>query len=194
MKSKLKIIIPIIIILGVTVWALNSLITRSYSGSDLDVAVAGGPIIVTNPSESSLPVRLFSSSPGTFTVASATESIEGRSTSEGTGRTATQFYDFTLPSGITEFTVLRGANINFVANSDMPLDVTVQPLNADETRTTLLITVFAILASLFFLSYQNGHRWISAARRQKAVDQAAEQETERQNFKRIVGNVSSKRP
>ena len=194
MKFNWKVIVPIVIILGVTVWAFNSLITRSYSGNDLDVAVAGGPISVSNPSESSLPVRLVSTSPGTFTVMSTDESIAGRSTSVGSGRTATQFYDFSLPAGVSEFTVLRGANVNFVANSETQLDVTAQPLNAEDSTTTLFITVVAILASLFFLSYQNDHRWISSSRRQKAIDHAAEQETERQNFKRIVGSVASNKP
>jgi hypothetical protein len=172
-------------------WGVNSLLNHSYSGTDLNFGVGSGPVTVTNPSDTALPVRLVSTGPGTFTVSSSIPSVTGRSTREGNGRNATQFFDFVLPTGISEFSVVRGANINFVANTDMRLEAVVEPLNAEDSRTTLIVAVIAILGSLFYLSRANGHRWISASRRQQALDQAAAQATERKIFKRMAGRVTS---
>jgi hypothetical protein len=155
------------------------------------VGIGSGPVTVTNPSSEALPVSLVSTSPGTLTVSSSTESIAGRSSTQGSGRNTGQLYDFELPPGESTFTVVRGADVNFVANGDTPLEMVVYPLNAGESQTTLLIAVIAILGSLYFLSRMNDHRWISAARRQKAVDMAAAQQTERENFNRIYGRAGS---
>ena len=187
MKFNWKVIVALIVLVGASFWSVNSLRTRSYSGTDLNFGVGTGPVTITNPSEAALPVQLVSTSPGTFTVSSNISGVSGRSTREGTGRNATQFFDFELPIGVSEFSVLRGADVNFIARAVTPLTATVEPLNADDAKTTLIVAVIAILGSLFYLSHANGHRWISATRRQEALDRTAAQDTEQKTFNRIAG-------
>ena len=194
MKLNRKILISIVVLIGAIVWAASSLLTRSYSGTELDFGVGSGPITVTNPSDSALPVELISTRPGTFIVKSSIEEISGRSTTQGSGRNTTQSFEFDLPSGVSEFTVLRSGDVNFVASTDIALEATVQPLSAEDSQSTLLVAVIAILGSLFYLSRSNGHRWISASRRKEARVQAAVQETERQNFKRIYEHSTADKP
>lgn len=191
-KISWKVLIALIVVVGAAVWGVDSLRTRSYSGTDLSFGIGSGPVTVTNPSELSIPVQLVSTRPRTFTVSSSIESVSGRSTTQSSGRNATQLFEFVLPPGVNEFSVLRGEAVNFVSSTDTPLEATVQPLNAADARTTLLVAVIAILGSLFYLSSANDHRWISASRRRKASERAAAQEVERQTFKRMAGRISSK--
>jgi hypothetical protein len=191
MKFNWKVIVALAVLVGTIFWSINSLRTRSYSGSDLSFGIGSGPVTVTNPSDAALPVQLVSTSPGMFTVSSGITSISGKSTRQGNGRNATQLFDFVLPVGVSEFSVVRGADINFFANTDTRLEAVVQPLNAEDSRTTLIVAVIAILGSLFYLSHANGHRWISPSRRQHASDRAAAQETEQQTFKRMFGRLTS---
>jgi hypothetical protein len=196
MKLNWKILIAIVVLVAASVWAVGSLLTRSYSGTGLNFGVGSGPITLTNPSDSALPAKLVSTRPGTFIVKSSIESVSGRSTTQqGSGRNnITQAFEFMLPSGVSEFTVTGSGDVNFVASTDTRLEATVQPLSAGDSRSTFLVAVIVILGSLFYLSHSNGHRWISASRRKKARDQAAAQETERQNFKRIYEHATSDKP
>ena len=192
-KFNWKVFLALIVTVVAVVWGVDSLRVRSYSGTDLNFGVGGGPVTVTNPSDATLPVRLVGARPGTFTVSSNIEGVAGRSASQGSGRTATQLFEFGLPPGISEFTVARSEDVNFVANAVMPLEAAVQPLNAENSRTTIIVAVMAILGSLFYLSRANGHRWISASRRQKALDQAVTEEAEQQNFDRIFERTNSEK-
>jgi hypothetical protein len=191
MKLNWKVLIAVVVLIGASVWGVGSLLTRSYNGTNLNFGVGSGPITVTNPSDSALLASLVSTRSGTFIVKSSIEGISGRSTTQGSGRNLTQLFEFMLPSGVSEFTVSRSGDVNFVASTDISLEAIVQPLNTEEAQSTLFVAAIAILGSLFYLSRSNGHRWISASRRKKASDQAAAQETERQNFKRIYEHATS---
>ena len=191
-KISWKVLVALIVLVGATIWGVDSLRTRSYSGTDLNFGIGSGPVTVTNPSELSIPVQLVGTRPGTFTVSSSIESVSGRSTTQGSGRNATQLFEFALPPGVNEFSVLRGEAVSFIASTDTRLEAIVQPLNAENARTTLIVGVIAILGSLFYLSSANGHRWISASRRQKASARAAAQEIERATFKRMAERITSK--
>ena len=190
-KINWKVLIALIVLVGASIWGVDSLRTRSYSGSNLTFGVGSGPVTVTNLSDAPLPVKLIGARPATFSVTSGIEGVTGRSISQGNGRNATQLFEFALPPGVSEFTVIRSADVSFVASGDTRLEAAVQPLNAQDSQTTLLVAVIAIIASLFYLSSVNGHRWISASRRRKASDQAAAKETENQTFKRMFGRVTS---
>jgi hypothetical protein len=191
MKFNWKVLAALVVLVGAMIWGANSLRTRWYSGTDLNFGVGSGPVTITNPSDAALPVQLVGTRPGAFSVSSSMAGVSGRSTTQGSGRNATQLFEFELPPGSSEFTVVRGADVNFVANANARLEVVVQPLNAEDSRNTLIVAVIAILGSLFVLSSANGHRWISASRRQQALDRAAAQETEQQTFKRIAGRLTS---
>jgi hypothetical protein len=64
-------------------------------------------------------------------------------------------------------TVTGSSAVNFAATSTARLEASVQPLNADETRMTLLIAAVIILGSLFFISRTTGHGWLRALRAQR---------------------------
>ncbi len=188
MKLNWKVLIAIVVLVGATIWGVNSLRTYSYSGTDLNFGVGGGPVTVTNPSVVPVPVQLVSSR--AFRVSSSIANVSGRSTTQGSGRGATQLFELAVPFGVSELVVTGDTNINFVASTNTLLDVVVQPLNAENSRTTLILAVVAVLGSLFFLSSTNDHRWISAARRKKALTIATTQEAERQTFKRTFGRIN----
>lgn len=192
MKLNWKVLAAVAVIAAAIIWAATTVPGRSYNGTDLDFSVGSGLIKVTNPSDSPVPVALASSNPGTFSVFSDTEGIAGRSSSQGSGRSANQLYEFTVPPGESEFTVVRGSDIRFVSNTETSLDIDIQPLNPTDTRNRLLIAGLIVAVTLFYLSYANGHRWMSAARRQKARDKETAMEEESQNFQRMFKGMKSK--
>ncbi len=191
MKFNWRVLIAIVIVVGAAIWGIDSLRNRSYSGSNLNFVIGGGPVTVTNPSEVELPVQLVSTR--SFSVTSSQEALTGRSATEGSGRNTSQLFAFLLPVGTSEFTITRGTNVNFVATTDTSLDASVEPLSANDARTTLLVMAVAMLGSLFYMSSVNGHRWISASRRDKASNEAAAKEAEQQNFKRMFTSDKSGR-
>ena len=190
-KINWKVLIALIVLVGASIWGIASLRTRSYSGSNLTFGVGSGPVTVTNLSDATMQVKLVGARPATFSVTSSIEGVAGRSTTQGSGRNATQLFEFALPPGVSEFTVIRSADVSFVSSGDTRLEASVQPLSAQDSQTTLLVAVIAIIASLFYLSSTNDHRWISASRRKKASDQAAAKEVESQTFKRMFGRLTS---
>lgn len=167
MKLNWRILVALVVLGGATFWGLDSVRTRSYSGTNLDVAVGSGPVTITNPSAEAFPVKLVGTGTRSFSVSSASSSVSGSSTRQGSGRATTQLFEFDLPAGITELMIVaRGtANVSFVADTASRLGVTVQPLTAGDAQTTLIIAAIAILGSLFYISRATGHRWISRFRR-----------------------------
>ena len=166
MKFNLRVLIALVVLVGAAFWGITSVQTRSYSGTDLNIGVGSGPVTITNPSDELLPVQLLGTGNRSFSVSSIPDSVAGSSNRQGSGRTTTQLFEFELPPGITELTIItRGSDTSFVADTDTTLDVTVQPLTASETQTTLIIAAIAILGSLFFISRTTGHGWISRFRR-----------------------------
>src|SRR6185295_15680991 len=110
-----KVIVAVVVIVGAAFWAINGLRTQSYSGSNLNFAVGGGPVTVTNATDAAVPVQLTGTGARVFNVTSATESLVGPSIRQGNGSGSTQLYEFALPVGVTVFNVLRGTNVNFIS-------------------------------------------------------------------------------
>ena len=195
MKINWRVVIVGVIIVGVIVGAMDSVRSRSYSGNKLNFVVGSGPVTVTNPSDQSVLVQLLGKGARSFSVSSTLENVTGASTMEGTGGNRSQLFAFELPPGDSEFTVVRATNattdVNFVADTDTRLEVTAQPLTANDARTTIIVAMVIILGALFYMSYTTGHRWISASRRKGASDQAARQVVERLAFKRRFERVTS---
>lgn len=163
-----KVVFALVVVLGAVFWAVDSVRSRSYSGSNLNVDVGSGSVSVTNPSDQPVTVQVFGTGSRPFTVSSTTEGLSGSSARQGTGSSSTNFLEFVLPPGISEFTIARGANVKFVANTPTQLQVTVNPLTADESRTTLITAGVVVLGSLFYASKSINHGWITMLRRQKA--------------------------
>ena len=165
MKFNWKVAVALVLVVATLYWVMDSFRTRSYSGDNLNFSVASGPVTVTNLSDKPIPVQIVGTGARAFAVASAVEGVAGSSTRQGTGTGATQLYEFVLPPGVTEFTVTRGTDVKFVANADTNLEATVQPINANDSRTTLIAAIAVILGSLFYISSVTGHRWMNMLRR-----------------------------
>lgn len=167
MKFNLKAFIALIVIVGTIFWAVNSLRANSYNGSNLTFNVGGGAITITNPSTETIPVQLVSTRSTMFSVSSETEGVTGRSIRQGSGRGATQLYEFGLPPGVTELTVGRNADVSFVSNSDTRLEATVQESNTDQVSTILIVTGVVVLGGLYYISHTYEHQWLRRLRGQK---------------------------
>jgi hypothetical protein len=82
-------------------------------------------------------------------------------------------FEFELPPGISEFTIVRGTNVKFVADTATRLRATVNPLSADSSRTTIIVAIVVVLGSLFYMSRTIDHSWMRALRPQKTSVQNA---------------------
>jgi preprotein translocase subunit SecE len=188
-----KILMPLVIIIGTIFWAFNTIRPQSYNGTNLDFNVSSGSVSVTNPSQQSIPVQIVGAGPRNFRVSSSIKDVSGASTLQRTGANTTQVFEVELPPGVSEFTFSRSNDIHFIANTSIELQATVNPVTSDTVRTTIIAAVIVVLGTLFYLSHTNGHRWISAARRKKALAQTTAQEAESQNFDRIMkGRITGK--
>lgn len=156
-----KIVVALAIVVGTIFWVVDSVRPRSYSGANLNFGFGSGPVTVTNPLED--PVRVQLVSPGTrsFTFLSTIDGVSGSSTRQGSGSTATQVVELDLPSGVSEFTLTRGTNVSFVTDTIANLAATVQPTDATQSRTILIVAAVVILGMLFYISRLTGHRWIN---------------------------------
>ena len=174
MKFNWKILVALVVLVGVTFWGVDSLRTRSYSGTDLNFGVGSGPVTVTNPSDQAIPVQLVGTGTRSFAVSSSIDGVAGSSTREGSGRNTTQLFEFELPPGVSEINVVRGTAVNFVASADTSFAASVQPVNAEEAKSTLILAAIVIIGALFYISKATSHRWVNLIRREKAAVQAVQ--------------------
>jgi preprotein translocase subunit SecE len=195
--KTVKITLAFVIVIGAIFWAVNAVRSLSYSGASLTFPVGYGAVTVTNPSNQPVAVQLVSAGSRSFSVSSAIEGLSGSSTTQQTGTVTSQLVEFVLPPGVSEFTVVRGKNVttevDFVANNEIKLEAAAQPLNTNDTRTTIIVAVVVVFGALFYISRTTGIRWISASRRKEESDQAAGQLAERQAFKRRFRRVTSEK-
>lgn len=136
MKFNWKILVAVIFLIGSIIWGVNALRSHSYNGTNLDFMVGGGAVTVTNASENPISVRLVSTHTGTFSVSSDIEDVSGRSIIQRNDSRSSQLFEFILPPGESEFTVIRGTDVRFVANSDVLLKAVAQPMNDGSVKTT----------------------------------------------------------
>src|SRR5689334_15598842 len=115
MKLNLKVIIAIVVIIGATVWAVDSVRSRSYSGTAFTFSVGHGAVTLVNSSDAAVPVQLVGTGSRSFTVATSMDGVAGTSERVGTGRTTTQLFEFSPLPGSTNFTVTGGTDVNFNA-------------------------------------------------------------------------------
>jgi hypothetical protein len=191
MKSNLKVIIALALIVVVIFWAVDSVRQRSYSGDNLSFAVGNGPVTVMNPSDEAITVQLVSPETRAFAVSTAIEGAAGTSAREGTGREAVHLWEFELPSGVSEFTITRGKNVTFTAIPSTDLEATVQPVNAGDARNTLIAAVAAVVALLYYVYRTTGFGLMGMMRRQVASDLAAKKLEEKAAFKRILDRTKA---
>jgi preprotein translocase subunit SecE len=162
--NTFKVVLAFVVIVGVIFWAVDSVRSRSYSGTDLSFDTSGGTITLTNPSGEPAAVQFASSGSRTFRVSSSIEGVSGASTRVETGSTRTQQFEFELPSGISEFTISGGTDVSFVADTATELQATVNPMSSESRRNTLIAAVVVVFGALFYASNATGHQWIKSLR------------------------------
>ncbi|MBZ0318822.1 MAG: hypothetical protein K8L91_20570 [Anaerolineae bacterium] len=155
MKINWKVIVACIFIIGAVAWTANSIRSTSYSGTNLNFKVGSGAVTMTNPSREAVPVQLVGAG-GLFTVSSDIQGVSGLATRGDTSSTAYSF-DFALPPGVSEFTVVSTYDVEFVADTNTRLEATV---HASKIGTKIGILAVFVFVALFFISYVTSHRWL----------------------------------
>lgn len=91
--KTLKVVLVFVVVVGVAFWAVDSVRSRSYSGSDLSFDTAGGTITVTNPSDEPVAAQFIGTGSRSFRVSSTIEGVSGSSTRVESGSNRThQFH------------------------------------------------------------------------------------------------------
>jgi hypothetical protein len=162
MKFNWRVLVALAVIVLTVFWVVDSVRSRSYSGTNLTFGVGRGPVTVTNSSDEPVPVQLVAAGTRTFNVSSTIDGVSGSSTRQGTGRDTTQLFELSSPSGMSEFTVARGTNVNFISNAATQLEAIVQPLSEGEARSTMIGAAVVVLAALFYIARTTRYNWMSS--------------------------------
>lgn len=161
MGTKIRILLAVVVIFGVSYWAINSVRTRSYSGARLDVEVGDGHIVVNNRGTEPVPVEMRTSGrTSTFRVSSTELDLLESSKRMGSGRGAYQGLTFELPPGEAQINVVRGTAVRFTSSSNQRLDAVVTPKSAESVQGTMTFTGIVILVALYYISRTLEHRWL----------------------------------
>lgn len=162
--NVLKVALAFVAIAGVTFWAVDSVRSRSYSGTNLSIDTVGGIITITNLSDDPAAAQFTSSGSRTFRVSSTIDEVTGSSTRVGTGSTQIHLFEFELPPGTSQFTVSGGTDVRFVADTATELQATVNPMSSESRRTTLIAAAVVVFGALFYASNVTRHQWIRSLR------------------------------
>ena len=163
-----KVLLAFVVIIGTIFWAVNTVRPRSFDGTGLKFSIGEGTVSVTNPSEQTALVQLVGSGSRTFRVASTIEGVSGSSIRQGSGSNSTHVFEFGLPPGSSEFTVSRGTDVNFVANTTTMLLANVNPVSDGTFKAAVIATIVVVLGSLYYASNATEHYWLSWLRSQFA--------------------------
>jgi hypothetical protein len=153
MRVNWKVLVALALMVGAVAWAVTSITSTSYSGANLDFSVGTGTVTMTNPSSDLIPVRLSGPANRSFSVSSTIDGMPRSSTREDTA----SLIEFELPPGISEFTIARGTDVTFIAETDTNLEAT---LHAANIGTKIKVLAGTIVVLLFYISYTTEHRWI----------------------------------
>lgn len=164
MRFNWKVAAGAIVVIAVIVVVFSATRSTAHSGSNLNFAVTGGPVTVTNPSSDAIPVQLVGSGARNFAVSSSIDGVRGNSTRDGSGASATQTFLFDLPPGESQFSIERGNDVQFVAATDTVLEAVSSPMTDDQMRTTLIVAGLVVLAALFYMSSATNHQWLNTIR------------------------------
>jgi preprotein translocase subunit SecE len=160
-----KVVFAFVIVIVALFWAVDSVRSRSYTGTNLKFGVGNGTVTMTNPAKEAVLVQLVDPGSRPFSVSSTIEGVTGSSIRQKNDNNKNiQLFEFELPPGVSEFTVLRGTNVGFASDASTQLEAIVQPLSEGEVRSTVLVAMVIVLGTFFYLSRATGHRWINTLR------------------------------
>ena len=165
MKSKIQIVIAILVIVGVSYWAYTSLQTYAYTGSGIMFPVGGGHVVIRNTGDEAIPIEMRAEGRTTiFRVASAELGLSESARRVGSGRDAYYAVKFDLPPGQARIDVTRGNGVQLITRSETQIEAKITPLAANTIRWILGLTAVAILGSLYYISKAVDHSWVGALR------------------------------
>jgi hypothetical protein len=167
MKINWRLIIALVAIVGVSIWAVSAVLPRSYNGANLTFSIGSGTVTINNPSDAPVASQLVGKTARSFVVSSRVEGLSGSSVRQGTGASATQLFQYASPPGISEFSVARGNDVNFVSTGDTRLQATVKLLSEGETTSTLVVAALIVIGGLYYISRTTEHRWIKTLLRRE---------------------------
>ena len=164
MKFNWKVAVAFILIAVAIVFGITSTSASSHAGKNLTFAVGTGSVSITNSSDVAIPAQFIGTGTRSFSVTSSIDDVSGSSDRDGSGSSTTQTFAFELPSGVHEFTVVRGKDVSFIAETDTNLQATVQPLSSSESSMMMAAIGIFALAALYFISQTTKHQWIGIVR------------------------------
>ncbi len=165
MKFNWRVLVALVVMVGVIVWTVNSVRSRSYSGTNLAFLTGQGAVTVINPSASPVAAQLTSAGSQQFSLTGSSPGLKGNSAPQGTGSNITQSFDLSLLPGPNVFTITRVTGVSFAGSADTSLQATIEPLTPDNVRDTLLFAIIVLLGGLFYISRSTHHSWINLLRR-----------------------------
>lgn len=165
MKSKVQIVIAVLVIIGAAYWALNTTRTYRYTGTNIMFPVGGGHAIVLNTGNEPIPIEMRSGERvASFRISSADLGLTQTSKRQGTGSAAFHNLTFDIPPGQTRIDVVSGSDVRMISRSDTRIDATVRPVAPSTVRWVLILSGGAVLWALYYMSSATEHRWIGALR------------------------------
>lgn len=165
MKSKIQIVIAVIVMLGAAYWGYSATRSYRYSGANIMFPVGGGHAIVQNTGDQPLEIEMRSGERvASFRVVSADLGLNSTSKRQGTGRTAFHNIIFDIPPGQTRIDVASGSDIRMIARGETRIEATVVPVSASTRQWILILVGGIILWALYYISSVTKHRWISDLR------------------------------
>ncbi len=135
MKTKIKVAIALLVMVGVTYWALTSIWPRTYSGSNIMFPIDSGYVVIKHAADEAIPIEMRAESRTTvFRVASADLGLSETAKRQGSGRDAFYAIHFELPPGEARIDVTRGSGVQLIARGDTRIEATVTPVAASSIR------------------------------------------------------------
>jgi len=165
MKTKIQIAIALLVIVGVTYWAITSIWPRHYTGSKIMFPIGSGSVAIKNLGDAPIPLELRNGQGGTlFRVASPELATSESPKRQGSGRTSYYSLSLELPPGQAHIAVTRGSGVQLISRADTRIEATVTPMAANSSRWVLIAASGVILWALYYISKATEHRWVGQLR------------------------------
>jgi hypothetical protein len=165
MKTKIQVIVAVLIMVGAAYWGYTSVRSYNYSGSNIMFPVGGGHAIVRNTGDAPIPIEMRSGERiASFRITSTDLGLTATSKRQGSGRDAFHAVTFDLPPGQARIDVISGRDVRMISRSDTRIEATVTPVAASTVRWILILSGGVILWALYYISRVTGHRWIATLR------------------------------
>lgn len=169
MKTKIQVTVALLVMLGVTYWALTSIWPRQYTGSNIMFPIGSGHVVISHAGDGAIPIEMRAESRTTiFRVASTELGLSESAKRQGTGRDAFYAVNFELPPGEARIDVTRGSGLLLISRADTPIEATVMPVAANTMRWILIGAGAVIAWALYYISKVTEHRWVEWLRNRLA--------------------------